>query len=146
MPRYAKGKYSLKNPEKYLGRNTPSYRSGWEFHMMKFCDEHPNVSKWASESIRIPYTNPLSGKKTIYVPDFLIVYVDKSGNQHTELVEVKPENQAIKEKLGNSKHNQAHWIVNQAKWQAARAYCKQIGIKFRIITESDIFHQGKKRR
>lgn len=146
MPRYAKGKYTLKNPNKYLGKNVPSYRSGWEFHMMKFCDEHPNVSKWASESIRIPYTNPLTSKKTIYVPDFFIVYVDKTGSQHVELIEVKPENQTIKEKLGNSKYNQAQWIINQAKWQAARAYCKQNGIKFRIITESDIYHQGKKRR
>lgn len=144
MPRYAKGKYKLRNPEKYLGKNTPSYRSGWEFHMMKFCDEHPNVSKWASESIRIPYTNPLTNKKTIYVPDFFVVYVDKHGSQHVELIEVKPENQTLKEKLGNSKYNQAHWIINQAKWQAARAYCKQAGIKFRIITEKDIYHQGKR--
>ena len=146
MARFASGKYNLKNPDKYLGKNTPSFRSGWEFSMMKFCDEHPNVAKWASESIRIPYLNPITNKKTIYVPDFFIVYVDKNGTQHVELVEVKPENQTIKEKLGNSKYNQAHWIINQAKWAAARAYCKQNGIKFRIITEKDIYHQGNRRR
>ena len=35
--------------------------------------------------------------------------------------------------------------VNQAKWTAARAFCKQKGMMFRVINESDIFHQGKRR-
>lgn len=76
---------------------------------------------------------------------FFIVYNDRVGKQRVELIEVKPENQARREKLGRSKHNQAHWVVNQAKWEAARAWCKQKGILFRIVTESDIFHQGRKR-
>jgi len=144
MGRFAQGKFTLKNPDKYVGNKTPTYRSSWEFAFMKFCDEHPNVNKWASEAIRIPYRNPLSGKQTIYVPDFFIAYSDAKGKQRVELIEVKPENQTIKEKLGRSKHNQAHWIVNQAKWEAANAYCKQKGIKFRIVTEQDIFHTGKR--
>lgn len=144
--RFAQDKFFPKNPEKYLGKKTPTYRSGWEFHFMKFCDENPNITQWASEIIRIPYTNPLTQRKTIYVPDFFIVYVDKNGSQHAELIEVKPENQTLKEKLGNSKYNQAHWIMNQAKWAAARAFCKQNGMHFRIITERDMFHQGKRRR
>lgn len=144
MGRFAQGKFTLKNPDKYVGNKTPTYRSSWEFAFMKFCDEHPSVNKWASEAIRIPYRNPLSGKQTIYVPDFFIAYSDAKGKQRVELIEVKPENQTIKEKLGRSKHNQAHWIVNQAKWEAANAYCKQKGIKFRIVTEQDIFHTGKR--
>jgi hypothetical protein len=112
---------------------------------MKFCDEHPSVSQWASEAIRIPYRNPLTGKQTIYVPDFFIVYADKGGKQRVELIEVKPKNQAVKEKLGRNRANQAHWVVNQAKWEAARAWCKQKKIFFRIVTEDDIFHTGKRR-
>jgi hypothetical protein len=112
---------------------------------MKFCDEHPNVSQWASEAIRIPYRNPLTGKQTIYVPDFFIVYADKGGKQRVELIEVKPSSQALKEKVGRSRSNQAHYVVNQAKWEAARAWCKQKGIYFRIVTEQDIFHNGKRR-
>jgi len=142
--RYVQGKFNLKNPEKYMGGKTPTYRSSWEFAFMRFCDLHPSVSKWASEAIKIPYRNPLSGKQTIYVPDFFIVYVDAKGKQHVELIEVKPKNQAIKEKTGKSMHNKAHWVLNQAKWEAARAYCKQQGIRFRVVTEDDIFHTGKR--
>lgn len=143
--KFAQGKFNLKHPKKYIGNKTPTYRSGWEFHFMKFCDENPNITQWASEAIKIPYRNPFTGKQTIYVPDFFITYADKTGKQHVELIEVKPSNQAVKENLGRSKHNQAHWILNQAKWEAARAFCKQKGITFRVITEQDIYHQGKKR-
>lgn len=145
MARFAQGKYNLKYPEKYVGTKTPTYRSSWEFAFMKFCDEHPNVDKWASESVKIPYINPLTGKQTVYVPDFFIAYADKGGKSRVELIEVKPSNQTLREKVGNSKHNQAHYILNQAKWTAARAWCKQKGIFFRIITENDIFHQGRRR-
>lgn len=145
MGKFAQGQFSPKHPEKYLGKGSIRYRSGWEFHFMKFCDEHPSVTSWASESIKIPYRNPLTGKQTIYVPDFLIVYEDRKKTQRVELIEVKPASQAFKEKTGKSKANQAAWVVNQAKWEAARAYCKQKGIIFRIITENEIYHNGSKR-
>ena len=143
--KFASGKFELKNPEKYIGKKHPTYRSGWEFTFMKFCDEHPAIQQWASEAIRIPYRNPLTGKQTIYVPDFFIAYSDQKGTQRVELIEVKPNNQAIRENLGRSKHNQAHYVVNQAKWEAARAWCKQNKITFRIVTEDDIFHNGTRR-
>lgn len=142
--KFAQGKFVLKNPEKYIGNKTPTYRSGWEFTFMKFCDENPSVTQWASESIKIPYRNPFTGKHTIYVPDFFIAYNDKTGKQRVELIEVKPSNQALQEHVGRSKHNQAHWVLNQAKWEAARAFCKQQGITFRIVTEANIFHTGKR--
>lgn len=145
MGRFAQGKYTLKHPNKYVGNKSPTYRSSWEFAFMRFCDEHPSVEQWASEAIRIPYRNPLSGKQTIYVPDFFIVYVDAKSKKRVELIEVKPENQTVKEKLGRSRQNQAAWVVNQAKWEAAAAWCKQKGIIFRIVNEGDIFHSGRKR-
>ena len=144
MARFAQGKFALKNPDKYVGRKTPTYRSSWEFAFMRFCDEHPNVAQWASEAIRIPYRNPLTGKHTIYVPDFFIAYADKTGKQFVELIEVKPSNQTSLKEAGRSRHNQLHAVVNAAKWEAANAYCKQNGIKFRIVTEHDIFHNGRR--
>lgn len=144
MARFAQGKFRLKFPEKYSGTRMPTYRSSWEYTFMKFCDEHPSVSQWASEAVQIPYRNPLTGKQTIYVPDFFIVYADKGGKQKVELVEVKPKNQAVKENLGRSRSNQAHYIMNMAKWSAAKSWCKQKGIFFRVITEEDIFHQGRR--
>jgi hypothetical protein len=145
MSRFAQGKFVLKNPKKYIGGRTPTYRSSWEFHFMRMCDTNESITQWASEAVRIPYRNPLSGKHTIYVPDFFLVYVDRTGKQHVELIEVKPANQAFGEKLGSSKVNKLHYVVNQAKWQAARAYCKQKGMLFRIVTENDIFHTGKRK-
>jgi hypothetical protein len=71
--------------------------------------------------------------------------MDVSGKKHNELIEVKPSNQALKEKVGKSKYNQAHYVINQAKWGAARAWCKQKGVIFRIVTEQDIFHTGGRR-
>ena len=144
MSRFAQGKFNLKFPQKYIGTRSPTYRSSWEFAFMRFCDENPSIENWASESIRIPYRHPLTGKYTIYVPDFFISYADKGGRKRVELIEVKPANQTLKEKTGRSRANQAHWIINQAKWEAARAWCKQKNIFFRVITEADIFHNGKR--
>ena len=145
MARFAQGKYALKNPAKYVGGRTPTYRSSWEFAFMRFCDLNENVEKWASEAIRIPYRHPFTGKYTIYVPDFFVVYVDKNGKKNVELIEVKPANQTVREQVGRSRVNQAHFVVNQAKWGAARAFCKQKGMGFRIVNEGDIFHQGKRK-
>jgi len=109
-------------------------------------DEHDGVENWASESIQIPYQDPLTGKYTIYVPDFFIVYKDKNGKKNAEVIEVKPANQQIKERVGKSRFNQEQYVKNMAKWEAATAWCKQNQLKFRIVNEDDIFHQGSKRR
>ena len=147
MPRrFAQGRFSLKNPDKYMGTKDPLYRSSWEFAFMKFCDESPAIAKWASEAVRIPYRNPLTGRYTIYVPDFFINYVDKGGQPHAEIVEIKPQNQSLKEKVGKNLNNQASYVLNRAKWEAATVWCRQKGLRFRVINETDIFHQGNKRR
>jgi hypothetical protein len=112
---------------------------------MKFCDTHPSIQKWASEAISIPYRCPLTGRQTIYIPDFFIQYVDKVGKVHTELIEVKPQNQTVYEKVGKNRNNQIQYAKNIAKWRAAQAWCKQQGITFRVVNEQDIFHNGKRR-
>ena len=145
IPRFARGKFAIKNKEKYVGTRTPTYRSGWEHAFMRLCDEHPNVYQWASESIRIPYRHPLTGKYTIYVPDFFIVYVDKEGRKHAELVEVKPKAQTTMENAGRSHAKQKQVIINQAKWEAASAYSRQHKIKFRVVSEEQLFHQGTRK-
>ena len=146
MPKFAQGRFNMKNPAKYAGTKTPIARSSWEFVFMRMLDEHPGVENWASESIKIPYRDPLTGKYTIYVPDFFIVYKDKNGSKRAEVVEVKPKNQTRLESVGKSRYNQEQYIKNMAKWEAASKWCKQQRLKFRIISEDDIFHQGSKRR
>lgn len=146
MPKFAQGRFTMKHPEKYVGTKTPLARSSWEFVFMRMLDEHPGVENWASESIQIPYRDPLTGRNTIYVPDFFVVYIDKNKKKHAEVVEVKPASQTLREQVGKSLYNQEQYVKNIAKWEAANAWCKQKGIKFRIINEGDIFHQGSKRR
>lgn len=132
----------MTQPEKYVGTKIPTYRSSWEWSFMRFCDTNNSVQKWASEAVNIPYRDPLTGRQTIYVPDFFIQYVDKNMKMHVELIEIKPASQSILERVGKNKYNQAQFIKNQAKWQAANIWCKQQGIKFRIVNENDLFHQG----
>jgi hypothetical protein len=146
MAKFAQGRFEMKNPDKYVGKKIPLARSSWEFVFMRMLDEHQGVEKWASESIQIPYRDPLTGKYTIYVPDFFIVYNDKKGGKHAEVVEVKPESQTVLEKVGKSQYNQQQYVKNMAKWEAANAWCKQQGLRFRVINEGEIFHQGGKRK
>ena len=143
MSKYANGFYQLVNPEKYVGKNTPHYRSSWEHATMRMLDSNPGILKWASESIHISYKNPFTNKQTIYVPDFFVMYVDAKGKQHAELWEIKPTKETSLQEAGRSKKAQAAAILNQFKWQAASAYCKANGLGFRVITEQDLFHQGR---
>jgi hypothetical protein len=146
MAKFAQSRFVMKNPEKYVGTKTPLARSSWEFVFMKMLDEHPGVLNWASESIQIPYRDPLTGRSTIYVPDFFITYIDKESKTHAELVEVKPASQTLREKVGKSQYNQQQYVKNLAKWEAASAWCRQKGVKFRVVNEGEIFHQGAKHR
>lgn len=145
LPRFAKGKFIPKNQEKYIGLKNPTYRSSWEQAFMRLCDEHPNVSKWASESIKIPYRNPFTGKYTIYVPDFFVVYVDKNGRKNAELIEVKPASQTSMERAGKSLAKKKQVAINMAKWEAANAYAKQNKIRFRVVSEEQLFHNGSRK-
>lgn len=140
---YAHGKFALKNPDKYSGKKIPTYRSSWEFAFMSFCDNHPSIVSWASESIHIPYKNPFTNKNTIYVPDFLIIYQDKNENQRAELIEIKPSGEVM-ETVGKGQRNQAMAVLNAFKWDAARKWCAANNITFRVITETDMFHNPKK--
>lgn len=143
MSKFAQGYYVPRNPEKYVGTGKIRYRSSWELVFCQFCDNNPKVLQWASESIQIPYRNPLTGKQTIYVPDFLVVYENK-GQTITELVEIKPKAQTMITEKTRSARDKAAIIVNTYKWQAATAWCKRMGITFRVINEDQIFYSGRR--
>jgi hypothetical protein len=143
MAKFAQGIFTPKNPNKYVGKHKPKYRSGWELTFMMFCDTNKNVISWASEAINIPYKNPLTGKQTIYIPDFFVLYEDKYGQKKAEIVEIKPKKQSLIESKVASAKERAIVALNHAKWQAAMAYCKRVGLTFRVITEDDIFYKGR---
>jgi hypothetical protein len=144
MAAYATGKFTPKNPDKYIGKNKPRYRSSWELVFMNFCDNNKNIIKWASESIHVPYRNPLTGKQTIYVPDFFVLYEDKFGNKKAEVIEIKPKKQSLIESKVSSARDRAAVVLNHAKWKAANEFCKRSGLTFRVINEDQIFYNGKK--
>lgn len=145
MAKWAQGIFTPTNTAKYVGKNKPRYRSGWEFTFMQFCDKNDSVLQWASEAIAIPYRNPITGKMSNYVPDFFIVYQNKFGKQIAEVVEIKPKKQSLIESRVASAKDRAVVAVNHAKWAAAMAWCRQAQLTFRVITEDDLFYNGKRK-
>jgi len=142
--KFSQGVYHPRNPDKYIGKGNIIYRSSWENHFCIFCDSNDHILEWASESVRIPYRHPLTGKQTTYVPDFLIRYRNASDQVITELIEIKPAGQsALRE--GMNQNQRATVAVNHAKWEMARKWSKTQGIKFRVVTEHDIFAKSGKR-
>ena len=111
---------------------------------MTFCDSHNDITHWASESMKIPYRHPFTGKPTNYIPDFFVVYKNKTGKIIAEVVEIKPKKQSLIESKAASAKDRMVVAINHAKWAAANAYCKSQGLVFRVITEDDLFHNGRK--
>lgn len=140
-----KGKYTPKNPEKYVGKlNNIIWRSSWEREFFKFLDNNANVLKWASEEIGIPYLNAVDNKVHTYYPDIWMQYKNKNGDLITEIIEIKPKEQIEKPKVvGKSKKTQLYeqltYIKNVSKWKYAQAFCDKQGIKFRLVSEMEIF-------
>ena len=145
MTNYAQGIFTPKNPQKYVGKHKPHYRSGWEMVFMNFCDQNENVLHWASEAVSIPYINPLNGRRSNYIPDFFVVYRNKNGQQIAEVVEIKPKKQSLIESKVANTRDRAIVALNHAKWASATAWCKQKGYAFRVINEDQIFHSGRRK-
>lgn len=133
------GRYTPAFPHKYKGdfRNI-IYRSSWEYKFMKWCDLTPSVEEWGSEEIIIPYISPVDGKKHRYFPDFYLKVDNKKY-----MVEVKPFKQTLEpatQKRMTKRYitEVVTWSVNQAKWKAAREFCKDNGWEFKLITEKEL--------
>ena len=143
--KYRQGYFKPKNDDKYVGTHPIIYRSSWELSFMRMCDEHTSVASWASESVKIPYHNPITNKYSMYVPDFIVMYEDKNGNKKVELVEVKPAKETLIEHA-KSKRDKIQLAINMAKWAAADQWAKKHGMTFRVINEHHLFRNVKKRK
>ena len=81
----------------------------------------------------------------MYVPDFLIVYMDKNDQKHVEIVEIKPASEVPGYKAKRlSEATKLAQAINAAKWHAAAIYCAKRGWKFRVATEDDLFKFKRK--
>jgi hypothetical protein len=76
------------------------------------------------------------------VPDFLITYRTRNNQVRAELIEIKPKKQSVVESKMSSR-DRAVIAINYAKWDAATRWCKRQGLMFRVITEQDMFHNGR---
>ena len=141
---YHQGKYIPINPEKYIGNpNEIFYRSSWEKKLMLFFDKTPAILEWNSEETVIPYISPLASRAHRYFTDFSVVYKTKTGEIKKAIVEVKPFKQTLPPENKSRKTKQfinevSTYAVNQAKWAAARDWCKKKGFEFMLITEKEL--------
>jgi hypothetical protein len=140
-----RGKFKIKNSQKYKGN--PSniiYRSLMELRFMKWCDSSEKILKWSSEEVVIPYISPIDNKRHRYFPDFLI-----QTAKGWFLIEVKPQIESrppkrkLVEKLNLKKKRRymksvRTWLVNEAKWNAAKKVCEVEGWTFEIFTEKQL--------
>ncbi len=144
MSKYLQGKFKPKNPQKYRGdiRNI-IYRSSWEFKFLQYCDTNKNIIEYSSEEIAIPYRSPLDGKVHRYFVDFYIKVRDVNGNTQKYLVEVKPKKQTKEPKKQKRMtksyiYEVTEYVKNQAKWEAAKEFCEDNRMQFKIITEDEL--------
>lgn len=138
-----KGKYRVKNREKYLGdADNVVYRSQWEKWCFLWCDKNPSVLQWNSEEMVIPYICDTDRKPHRYYIDLFIV--DADGNKF--LVEVKPYSQTQLPKKGKSTKKYLSesltYIKNQSKWKYAHQFAAKNNMKFVIWTEKELKSMG----
>lgn len=137
------GKYRVKNKDKYKGDSSNVvYRSLWEKHAFKWCDDNSDVKYWSSEEVVIPYLYEVDKKYHRYFMDLKIVF--KSGR--TVLVEIKPEKET-KPPTGQRRTKRyisegLTYVKNQNKWKAASEYAKDQGWEFQIWTEKELTAMG----
>ena len=147
------GKFRPKNIKKYKGNPTDiQYRSGWELRFMRYLDQNSSIVKWSSEEVVVPYRSPLDGRVHRYFPDFFIKYKDANGKSRSVVVEVKPKKQIKEPKKNPKRKTQAWhyevktWVVNQAKWEAAKQFCADRKYEFKLMTEDDLGISHDRRR
>jgi hypothetical protein len=109
---------------------------------MRWADHNPAIVSWGSESIVIPYPNPLTGRVSRYFVDNNITIKAKDGTIKKYLIEIKPSIQTLPPKATrNTKslmRRQAEYIKNRSKWQAATEYAKKKNYQFVILTEKEL--------
>lgn len=139
---YKQGYYYPINKDKLLGKHGYAiYRSALELKYYRILDNNPNVVKWGSEEIVVPYKFENTWHR--YYID-LVVFL-KMGNEIKKLlIELKPYKQTQPPKNSNRKKRQTYlyeckmWAMNQAKWESAKKFAIKSGCEFRILTEKEV--------
>ena len=143
MAESKKSLFKPSHPRKYKGNvNNIICRSSWEKKFCNWCDINESIVEWGSEEFWIPYRAP-DGKVRRYFPDFLIKVKENTGELKTYVIEVKPAKQTRRPKP-RKKVTKSYlyecktYEVNQAKWKAAKEWCADRRVEFKIITEKEL--------
>ncbi len=144
MAESIKSIYKPSYPEKYQGdANNIICRSSWERRFCYWCDHNSNIISWASEEFSIGYISPVDNRMHRYFPDYLIKVKESNGKIKTYVIEVKPKKETIPPKQ-RSRTTKSYlyecrtYAVNQAKWNAAKEWCADRMLEFKIITEDEL--------
>ena len=152
-----KGWYKLLNPTKFIRQQDKymksvneskegiflEYKSSLELSMFKYCDYNKHIVRFAIEPFAIPYTKPTTGKIHRYYIDVFIEF--STGDKF--LVEVKsfsetkpPRKPSKKTQKAIDNYNKAleTYMINKSKWEAARNFASERGLKFIILTENEL--------
>ena len=139
---WKQGRFFPKNISKCLNPKCETdgvgYKSGWEKVFYQHCDNHPSVTEWGAELFSIDYFNPFKKRPAKYWPDVLMKYKDKDGNEKTDLIEIKPAKETSLTEC-KSRYDKVMFTLNKSKWIAAKKFCDERGITFRIVTEKELF-------
>lgn len=141
---FVQGKFNPKNIEKYKGTFPILYRSSLELKSFRWMDNNPNILKWTSETIIVPYTSPADGKLHRYFVDLSCEMKMKDNTIKKLLIEVKPEKQtrlpveSTRKKKKTILYERYHYAVNCAKWEAAKKWSTSKGYTFLILTEKHL--------
>ena len=139
-----KSKYTPVYPHKYKGNSKMIIcRSSWESKFCQWCDMNNSIISWASEEFSIPYVSPKDNRVHKYYPDYLIKVKEKNDMIKTYVVEVKPYKQTRPPKQRSRKTKSyltecVTYAVNQAKWKAAKEFCEDHRIEFKVVTEKEL--------
>ena len=144
MAESIKSLFKPTKPRKYKGDiNNIICRSNWEKRFCSWCDLNESIIEWGSEEFFIKYVSPVDNRFHKYYPDFIIKVKESNGSIKTYVIEVKPKKQTRPPKK-KKKVTQSYlyecktYAVNTAKWAAAREFCNDRKIEFKIITEQEL--------
>jgi len=147
------GWYKLLNPDKFIKQldeymksykdGCVNFKSSLEYKAIRYCDFNKHITKWSLEPFAVKYLKPTDGKVHRYFIDFFIEF--SSGDKF--IVEVKSKGETVppKKPKTNSTKSMIRYqkamqtfAVNQAKWEAAKKFAEEKGIKFIILTEEEL--------
>lgn len=127
-----------KNNEFYI-----QFKSSLERVAFCYADLNPKVKRFAIEPFNIQYVKPTDGQIHRYFIDMFIEF--ETGDKF--IVEIKSYNETVEpvppkvkspKAILNYKERLETYIINQAKWKAAREFAVSKGLKFIVLTEKQL--------